>query len=139
MLLKKRICLFALAVLISIPGPLLAQGEGYDYKTLVDIVYEASPQGHLMVQLGSHYTISQVNTLLLYGGENDDHGKPVLHRVPRRYLKIGKPAKAFLKEQDENGFWIADRLIVFSGAGLEWAKDRLSPGKRKELADWGER
>ncbi|WDP90959.1 MAG: hypothetical protein HUN04_15155 [Desulfobacter sp.] len=128
---KKIIFISVLGLLLA--GPALGEETGDEYQTFVDIVSEVDDNG-TMIQLGD-FTITKIKSLWLDEGQRDGQGNPVLFRVPRRYIKVGQPARVFLEQKDENGFWIAHRLIVFSGKGLEEAITMLPSHKRRELKE----
>ncbi len=97
--------------------------EEPDYRSFVDIVYEWSPYGNV-IQIGD-FTISNIQSVWL-----DNGGKEEV-KVSTSYIKQGGIARAVLIDQDENGFWNAYKIIVFSGKGLEKAIQELPLVKRK--------
>ncbi len=120
--------LYKLISIALVLGLLLLAGASYaeemkpDYKQFVDIVYEWSPYGD-MIQVGD-YTISEIRSVWL-----DNGGKDML-KVTTGYIKQGAPVRAVVINQDANGSWIADKIIVFAGEGLEKALKHLPLSKR---------
>ncbi len=102
-----------------------AEEQEYDYKEFTDIVYEWTPNGN-MIQVGD-YTISDIRSVWL------DQGDKELVQVNKSYIKQSKLVKVLLINKDNNGFWIAHKIIVFSGNSLKTAIKKLSLIKRKEL------
>ncbi len=98
----------------------------HDYKEFIDIVYEWTPYGN-MIQVGD-YTISNIKSVWLDEGGNKD-----LVPVNKTYIHVGNLVKAVVINTDTNGFWIADKIIVFSGKGLKTAMKSLSPMEKKEF------
>ena len=111
---------------ILCPNLLSAEEQGYDYKEFTDIVYEWTPNGN-MIQVGD-YTISDIRSVWL------DKGDKELYRVSKSYIQEGKLVRVLLINKDNNGFWIAHKIVVFSGKGLKTAIKQLSLIKRKELS-----
>ncbi len=104
---------------------LVADEPERDYKIIVDLVYEWSPQGG-MIQIGD-YTISDMGSIML------DSGTGSLVPAGKGRIKTGGLVKAMLIDQDKNGFWRADRIIVFTGEALASAKQLLPKAKQNEI------
>ena len=103
-----------------------AEEQEYDYKEFTDIVYEWTPNGN-MIQVGD-YIISDIRSVWL------DKGDKELVQVSKSYIKEGRLVRVLLINKDNNGFWIAHKIIVFSGKRLKTAIKQLSSIKRKELS-----
>lgn len=103
----------------------LANEKEPDYKSFIDIVYEWTPYGN-MIQVGD-YTISYINSVWL-----DDGGKDLIP-VSKARIHVGDPVKAVVISQEDNGYWIADKIIVFSGKGLDDALKNISAIKKEEF------
>lgn len=111
---KSIIVLFISGILFS--TLLFANENENDYIELTDIVYEWTPYGN-MIQVGD-YIISEIRSVWL------DEGKESMVEVSTSYIEQGKLARVLLIDKDANGFWRADKIIVFSGKGLEKATKR---------------
>lgn len=121
---------FMIAAVISgllFSGLLSAQENAPDYRAFVDIVYEWTPNGN-KIQVGD-FIISNIQSVWL------DNGSKEMVRVGTSYIRHGKPVRAVLKSKDSDGYWIADKIIVFSGDGLKTAVKQLSVIKRKEYLE----
>ena len=121
---------YKLIIFMSILGLLFSSFSSADenlpdYKEFIDIVYEWTPNGS-MIQVGD-YTISDIKSVWL------DNGNENIVNVSTSYINQGELAKAVLITQDDNGFWIADKIIVFSGKGLDTVIKTLPLIKKKEL------
>ncbi len=104
---------------------LAANGPEKDYKIIIDLVYEWSPQGS-MIQIGD-YTISDMGSIML------DNGSGSLVPVGRGRIQTGELVKVRLIDKDKNGFWQAYQIIVLTGEALASAKQSLPRAKQKEL------
>lgn len=123
----KKIILTLVIGLLSLSGVSHAEEMEPDYIQFIDIVYEWTPYGET-IQVGDH-TISEIRSVWL-----DNGGKDMLE-VDTDYIKLGAPVRAVLINQDANRFWIADKIIVFAGKGLEAAIKHLPLSKRQGLSD----
>lgn len=104
-----------------------ADEDAKEYTEVCDLVYEWSPQGNA-IQVGD-YTISKIGSVWLERGNED------LVRAGNSVIKQGGLVKALLVNKDENGFWLADKIIVFSGSALDAAIEKLPESKRKQLLE----
>ncbi|MBN4058813.1 hypothetical protein JYT18_01135, partial [Desulfocapsa sp. AH-315-J15] len=75
------------------------------YTEVVDLVLEWSPQGNA-IQVGD-YMISD------FGSVWSDTGDGNVVLASKSAINQGGLVKALLINKDENGFWLADRIIVF--------------------------
>ena len=119
-----KLCSIILIIGFLYSGLCFADDTETDYKEFIDIVYEWTPYGN-MIQIGD-YTISKFDSVWL------DNGGTQLVKANTSYIKNGDLARALLINQDDNGFWIAHKIIVFSGEGLKKAINQISIAKRKE-------
>jgi len=103
------------------------QSQEPDYREFTDIIYEWTP-GRSVIQVGNQ-TISRFNSVWI------DRGGETLEKVNKSYLKVGKPARVILLEKDNDGFWKAHKIILFSGKGMKKAMNLLPKIRRKELLD----
>ena len=105
-----------------------AAEEGVEeYTEVIDLVYEWSPQGNA-IQVGD-YSISDIGSVWL------DRGNEDISQTGNNVIKEGGLVKAMLVDRDENGFWLADKIIVLSGNALEAAIEKLPESKRKQLLE----
>ena len=105
-----------------------AAEEGVEeYTEVIDLVYEWSPQGNA-IQVGD-YSISDIGSVWL------DRGNEDISQTGNSVIKQGGLVKALLVDKDENGFWRADKIIVFSGSALDAAIEKLPESKRKQLLE----
>ncbi len=95
------------------------------YTEVVDLVYEWSPQGNA-IQVGD-YMISDLGSVW------SDTGDGNVVMVGKSAINQGGLVKALLIDKDENGFWLADRIIVFSGKGVDSAMKGLAETKKEQL------
>ncbi len=96
-----------------------------DYPEIVDIVYEWSSEGNA-IQVGDHL-ISSFKTVW------SDNGNGEISQAGRQDIKTGSVVKAYLVNNDENGFWTADRIVILSGNALDSAVQSLSENKKLEV------
>jgi hypothetical protein len=92
---------------------------------IVDIVYEWSPEG-TAIQVGD-YNISKFVSVWL------DNGGGEIVQTNNESIKTGGLARVSLIGQDENGFWMADRVIMLSGAAFDSTVKSLPEIKRNEI------
>lgn len=104
-----------------------ADENAVEYTEVIDLVYEWSPQGNA-IQVGD-YTISEIGSVWLERGNED------IVRAGNSVIKQGGLVKALLVNRDENGFWRADRIIVFYGSALDAVIEKLPEPKRKQLLE----
>ena len=116
--------IFSLVILV-----LLAFGDSFaddfQYVEVIDLVYEWSPGGEA-IQVGD-YMISEFDSVWSDTGDGD------IVMVGRSAIKLGGLVKTLLTGKDENGFWIADRVIVLAGDGVDAAMEALPEAKRQQL------
>ena len=119
-----KLCLIILISGILYSGLSFADETEIDYRQFIDIVYEWTPYGK-SIQIGD-YTISKFDSVWL------DNGGTQLIKANTSYIKTGGLARVLLINQNDDGFWIAHKIIVFSGEGLKKAINQISIAKRKE-------
>lgn len=120
-----KLIIFMLILGILLSNFSFADEKAHDYREFVDIVYEWTPYGN-MIQVGD-YTISDIRSVWL------DKGDKNIVQVSTSHINQGGLARVFLINKDENGFWVADKIIVFSGKGLDDAIKALPLIKKKEF------
>jgi hypothetical protein len=111
--------------LLSLSGVSSAEETAPDYVQFTGIVSEWTSYGQT-IQVDDH-TITEIRSVWL-----DNGGKEMLE-VNTGYIKLGAPVRVVLEKQDTNGFWIAHKIIVFEGKGLEAAIKHIPPYKREGL------
>ena len=108
---------------------LFAFGDSFaddvQFIEVVDLVYEWSLEGEA-IQVGD-YMISEFDSVWTDTGDGE------LIMVGRSAIKLGGLVKTLLIGKDENGFWIADRVIVLVGDGVDSAIEALPEAKRQQL------
>ncbi len=125
---KNHLFLFCtISVLLLLPGMAFSE-EAPDYRELTGIVFEWTPNGD-MIQI-ENLTISGIKSVWLDEGKGDEG----LIRVNKSYIKEGKLARALLLDKDRNGLWIAEKIIVFSGKGLDDVMKRLTRKQKRVLS-----
>ena len=126
---RYALIIFILVSWVLFPLTIVSAAEegAEEYTELIDIVYEWSPQGNA-IQVGD-YTISDIGSVWL------DRGSEDISQTGNSVIKQGGLVKALLVDKDESGFWIADRIIVFSGSALDAAIEELPELKRKQLLE----
>ncbi len=92
---------------------------------IVDIVYEWSPEG-TAIQVGD-YNISKFGSVWM------DNGDEKIVQTNSDNIKTGGLARVSLIRQDENGFWIAERVVMLSGAAYDSSVKSLPEIKRNEI------
>lgn len=92
---------------------------------VVDQVYEWVPNG-TTIQVGD-YTISDFGTVWL------DNGIGEVTQTNSSKITTGDLVKAYLIDRDENGFWIADKIVVFAGSAFTSAVEELPEIKRNKI------
>ncbi|MBV5330062.1 MAG: hypothetical protein JZU65_20945 [Chlorobium sp.] len=92
---------------------------------IVDIVYEWSPEG-TAIQVGDY-------NILKFGSVWIDNGDEKIVQTNNDSIKTGGLARVSLIRQDENGFWIAERVILLSGTAYDSTLKSLPEIKRNEL------
>ncbi len=97
------------------------------YTEVIDLVNEWSPQGNA-IQVGD-YTISDIGSVWLDRGNGD------ISQTGNSVIRQDGLVKVLLLDKDENGFWLADRIIVFSGSALDAAIEKLPELTRKQLLE----
>ena len=112
---------------IQEPDEDIQQTREPDYEEFTDIIYEWTPGG-TVIQVGNQI-ISKFNSVWI------DRGGGTPEMASRSYLKIGKPARVILLRKDNNGFWVAHKIVVFSEKGMEKAMNLLPLIKRKEFLE----
>jgi hypothetical protein len=98
--------------------------NGVTSTEIIDLVYEWSPEG-TSIQIGK-YNISEFDTVWM------DSGNGNIVQTNSNDIKTGNLVKVYLVNQDENDFWLADRLVVLSGTALDSAIKSLPDNKRDE-------
>lgn len=127
----KNIVIFTIISLV-LPGITIAQEQTEpDYYQFTDIIYEWSTGGS-MIQVGDQ-TISRIKSVWIDRGDVDDQGKSILYRSSSFYIKLGSIATPMMLEKDRDGNWIAEKLIIYSGKGLEAIVKQLPLAKQKEF------
>ena len=121
---KIKIVIATLVIgLLSLTGVSYAEETAPDYIQFIDIVNEWAPYGQT-IQVGDHI-ISEIRSVWLDNGVKD------MIEVNTGYIELGMPVRAVLIEQDADGFWVADKIIVFEGKGLDAAMEYLPLNKRR--------
>jgi hypothetical protein len=92
---------------------------------IIDIIYEWSPGG-TAIQVGD-YNISKFDSVWI------DNGDEKNVQTNNDSIKTGGLARVSLIRQDENGFWIAERIIMLSGTAYESTVKNLPEIKRNEI------
>ena len=118
-----RIIILALAAALIFPC--LSAGDTIepDYKQYTDVVVEWTPNGS-MIQVGD-FLISKIKSVLLYQGQKDLQGKRTYVTISKSQIRVGRLATPMMLDQDQDGNWIAEKLILYSGTGLEEELERL--------------
>ncbi len=110
---------------VSFSSVFSADEDSKDYRSFVDIVCEWTPYGN-QIQVGD-YTITKIRSVWL------DNGEGPMVEVSSGSIHLGELARVILINEDENGFLDADKIVVFSGKGLEKAMNEISLIKRAAL------
>lgn len=92
---------------------------------LVDVVYEWSP-GSTSIQIGD-YTINNFASVWV------DNGYESMTQVSSNRIKTGDLVKVYLINKDSDGFWRADKIIIFAGEALTDEIENLPEIKREEI------
>jgi len=126
---KPYIYIFALFIALAVQVPHSTLADEPDYKQFTDIVYEWTSGGK-MIQIGDS-TISRIKSVWLDKGDRDDQGNPILVRAGKYNIRVGRLATPLMLKQDQNGYWVAEKLILYSGKGVEKALKLISSSTRK--------
>jgi hypothetical protein len=120
------IMIISTGLLSSLCGKSLAEEKSLEsYMEILDIVYEWSPKGKA-IQVGEHL-ISSFNTVW------SDTGSGEIILAGSQAIKVGGVVKAYLIKKDENGFWLADRIVVLSGRTLDSAVQSFPENKKLDF------
>ncbi|WP_321493167.1 hypothetical protein [uncultured Desulfobacter sp.] len=115
---------------LSLAGPL----EKTDYWTFTALVQEWSGSSRYM-QIDD-IEIGTIDAIWLDNGKYDKSGRAVLTRGNAAYIKEGIPVTVELKANASNGLWIAHRIIVYKGEGIEKAL-KLLPKLQRQAYESG--
>ncbi len=112
-------------LLLLLPVMSMASDPVGSELDVVDIVYEWDPQG-TVIQVGN-YNVSYFESVWVDVGK----GEPIQGTASD--IVLGGLVKAILIDKDEDRRWLANRIIVYRGDGLEQALAIVSEDIKKQV------